>query len=369
MKPRILFILADLGPGGAQRVVLRLLHHLHGDNVEYHLAVIRSQGPLRKELPTQRPVHDLKARRVRYAPLKILGLCWRLKPSVVVSTLGHLNIALLMLKPLLPRPTHVVVREANTPSVRLKHTSAPFLYRFLYRKTYPLADKVVCNSDFMRRDLVERFSLRPGKIQVIPNPVDPVAIDEEIGKAGNPYDEESRNLVSVGRLHYQKGFDLLLRAFEKAVRRDTRLRLTLVGEGSERARLKKLAGRLGVEEKVVFAGHQDNPFPYMHYADLFISSSRWEGSPNTVLESLACGTPVLAFDCPGGTAEILREGVNGWLVQEGDWEGLGQKITEVIDGKMSLTRPLLPEKYRIENVVTLWESLFANLKKSGGRKD
>jgi len=361
LKPRVLFILADLGAGGAQRVILRLLRHLRGDTIEYHLAIIRNQGPLLKEIPGHVPVHDLRARRVRYAPLKILRLCWSLNPSVVVSTLGHLNVALLMLKPFLPRGTRVIVREANTPSVRLQHTSAPLVYRFLYRKTYPLADRVVCNSEYMRRDLVEHFSLRRGKIQVISNPVDTVGIEEEIKKADNPYDQGNRNLVSVGRLHYQKGFDLLLRAFEKAAQRDPRLRLTLVGDGSELARLKKLVGRLKVEEKVMFAGHQENPFPHMHYADLFISSSRWEGSPNTVLESLACGTPVLAFDCPGGTAEILREGENGWLIQEGDWVALGEKITEVIEAKKGLKGRLLPEKYKIENVTAMWEGLFANL--------
>lgn len=368
MKPRVLFILADLDAGGAQRVILRLLHHLRGDNVEYHLSVIHSQGPLRKEIPGHVPVHDLKAGRVRYAPLKILRLCWRLKPRAVVSTLGHLNVSLLLLKPFLPGGTRVIVREANTPSVRLQHTSAPALYRFLYRRTYPLADRVICNSEYMRKDLLESFSIRKAQTQVIPNPVDMAKVKEGIDKATNPYGEGKKNVVSVGRLHYQKGFDLLIRAFERAVQDDLRLHLTLVGDGPERGRLKRLTDRMGAAERVTFAGHQDNPFPYMHYADLFISSSRWEGSPNSVLESLTCGTPVLAFDCPGGTAEILREGENGWLVQEGDWQGLGRKIAEVIDAKQNLKGRLLPEQYEIEKITMLWEDLFANLTKSGARK-
>ena len=369
MKPRVLFILADLETGGAQRVILRLLDCLRGDNVEYRLGIIRGQGPLRQEIPRELPVHDLKASRVRYAPVKIMRLCWSLKPRVVVSTLGHLNLSLLMLKPFLPRGTRLVVREANTPSIRLRHTSAPFVYRLLYRNIYPLADRVVCNSEYMSRDLVERFSLRPGKTLVISNPVDPARIEEEIKKADNPYDQESRNLVSVGRLHYQKGFDLLLRAFEKARHRDPRLKLTLVGDGPERRRLGRLAERLKVEDRVVFAGHQDNPFPYMHYADLFISSSRWEGSPNTVLESLACGTPVLAFDCPGGTGEILKEGENGWLVQEGDWGRLGERIPEVLDSKENLNEPLLPERYAIRKVAALWKGLFTDLMEDGGERN
>jgi glycosyltransferase involved in cell wall biosynthesis len=279
-----------------------------------------------------------------------------------------LNVSLLMLKPFLPRKTGVIVREANTPSVRLQHTSAPPLYRFLYRWTYPLADRVICNSEYMRKDLLECFSIRKAKTQVIPNPVDMVSVGEEIKRGADPYGNGKKNVVSVGRLHYQKGFDLLIRAFERAAQRDFRLHLTLVGDGPERERLKRLTDRVGASERVTFAGHQDNPFPYMHHADLFVSSSRWEGSPNTVLESLACGTPVLAFNCPGGTAEILREGENGWLVQEGDWQGLGRKIAEAIDAKQNLKARLLPEQYRIEKVTVQWEGLFANLIESRAGK-
>ena len=79
------------------------------------------------------------------------------------------------------------------------------LYRLLYRKTYPLADRVVCNSEYMRQDLVERFSLKTRKIQVISNPVNLERIKKESENADNPYEQKDRNLVAVGRLHYQKG--------------------------------------------------------------------------------------------------------------------------------------------------------------------
>jgi glycosyltransferase involved in cell wall biosynthesis len=99
----------------------------------------------------------------------------------------------------------------------------------------------------------------------------------------------------------------------------------------------------------------------MAHADLFISSSRYEGSPNAVLESLACGTPVLAFDCPGGTKEIICEDENGWLVPGEDIGAMATKLIKIVKKKAwnSLdAHSLLPSKHSIENVMAVTEQIF-----------
>jgi len=100
---------------------------------------------------------------------------------------------------------------------------------------------------------------------------------------------------------------------------------------------------------------------YMANADLFVSSSRWEGLPNAVLESLACGTPVIAFDCPGGTSEIIHHGKNGLLVPAGDWSLMGEKIIELVKSKKWLelkSDQLLPEEFECSPVVRRYEKLL-----------
>jgi glycosyltransferase involved in cell wall biosynthesis len=110
---------------------------------------------------------------------------------------------------------------------------------------------------------------------------------------------------------------------------------------------------------VTFEGYQENPYPFMAQADLLVSSSRWEGLPNVVLEALACGTPVVAFDCPGGTREIIRDEENGWLVPSEDWASLGEKIAELmIEKKYEGRRDLLPSPFLCENVVRAYEELL-----------
>ena len=361
MKLRPFFILADLKAGGAQRVILTIVRHLNRQEFEPHLGIINRNGPLIKEIPENVHIHDLKASRVRYALPGILSVCHYLKPEIIVSTLGHLNLLLLAFKSFLPKGSRLVVREANTPSIRLRYTRRPSLYRFLYRRLYPLADGVICNSQYMKNDLVDSFFLSTEKALVIPNPVDSERIDYFLLNSHTPFRPGRYHIVTVGRLNYQKGFDLLLKVLKKALQKVPELHLSIIGDGSRDRALKDLAGDLKIKDFVTFVGHQDNPFPFMAHADLFISSSRWEGLPNVVLEALACGTPVLAFDCPGGTGEIIRQGENGWLVPSGDLESMSQKMVEIIEGKKWMELPtdsLLPREYKCQGVVRKYEEML-----------
>jgi glycosyltransferase involved in cell wall biosynthesis len=88
--------------------------------------------------------------------------------------------------------------------------------------------------------------------------------------------------------------------------------------------------KLHIQNRVNFLGFKDNPYKYMAQADLLVLSSRYEGLPNVVLEANACGLPVVAYNCPGGTREIIKDGLNGFLVECGNIDELTFKIEESI---------------------------------------
>jgi len=358
---RPLFVLADLDPGGAQRVMLTIIRHLDRHIFRPELLVVRPGGRMSHEVPEDIRVYYSWPHRVRYSLVSVFLYCWSLRPEVIITTLGHLNLYLLCGRFLFPRNMRVLVREANTASISLDSTGRPQFYRFLYRRQYPRSDKVICSSHYMKNDLIRNFGVPPEKTTVIPNPVDTAKIKTLCRSDYNPYCPGKVHLVAVGWLIYQKGFDLLLRSLEYAAKQLPDVHLTIVGDGPQRESLTNMAEDLGVGKHVSLVGHKDNPFLYMANADLFVSSSRWEGLPNAVLESLACGTPVIAFDCPGGTNEIIRDGKNGWLVPAGDWLLMGKKIVELIKGKKwkgIKSDQLLPEKFECSRVVRMYEELL-----------
>jgi glycosyltransferase involved in cell wall biosynthesis len=136
-------------------------------------------------------------------------------------------------------------------------------------------------------------------------------------------------VVGVGRFTTQKDFATLLRAFAR-VQRVSPCRLVILGEGKERPALERLSRELGVEHAVSLPGFVSNPFAFMARAAVFASSSAWEGLPGALIQALACGTPCVATDCPGGSREVLGDGRFGLLVPVGDVSALAAAIAAML---------------------------------------
>ena len=286
------------------------MRHLDTARIDATLAVVdASDAVYRDNLPRDLEVVDLRSSRVRYALPKIVRLIRSLRPEVVVSTLGHMNLALALLRPFLPGSTRLVGREASIVRERLTGRSNKAFWTWLYRRAYRRLDHVISQSRYMRDELIAAYDLYPERITVINNPVDFEAITELAGlQAGECAEMEfprrdKINIVAAGRLVPIKGFDLLIEALAQC--RDDRLHVTILGQGPQSGHLRDLASELQIADSVTFAGFQANPYAWFVRADLFVLCSRLEPFPNVVLEALACGTPVVATPAPGGICEIL----------------------------------------------------------------
>ena len=304
-RRKVLFLIPSLEGGGAERVFSMLLRHLDRSRFEPHLAVLQAEGAYLRDIPQDVVVHNLNISRVRYALPRVVRLVWKVRPRTLLSTLRHLNLALILAKPFLPRGTRLLVREAAIVSTVLREERThPRLWAWLYRHLYGRADAVVCLSDSMVEDLVVNFSLPREKLVRIYNPVDIERVRQLGGVGENPYASAGPHLVAAGRLCRQKGFDVLLEAMPTVLKNLPGAQLAILGEGPLQSDLTEQAQRLGLNDKVRFLGFQQNPWPWLKHADLFVLPSRYEGLPNALLEALALGTPVVASDCPGGIREV-----------------------------------------------------------------
>ncbi|HEX5484209.1 MAG TPA: glycosyltransferase [Terriglobia bacterium] len=299
-------MLPSLAGGGAERAVVILLRHLSRERFEPHLALLDFAGPYSSELPPDLPVHNLKVRRVRYAAPGIIRLVRGLRPRAIVSSLSELNMAVAFAAPFFPAGIRILLREdiAVTAHLAQEHRHARF-WSWAYRRSYQRADRVICVADFVVHDLAEHFGIARDKLLRIYNPVESDRIRGIADDNGNPYRSPGPHFVTVGRLSKQKGMDVLLDAMALVSKSIPSASLTILGEGPLETALRAQAHWLGLSEAVHFLGFQKNPYSYVKFANASVFSSRAEGLPLAVLESLALGTPVIAVDCPGGVREAF----------------------------------------------------------------
>ena len=130
----------------------------------------------------------------------------------------------------------------------------------------------------------------------------------------------------MGSLSEQKGFDTLIKSFQKSYQKNNSLRLRIIGEGHLRKNLENLLIKLNLENVVELPGLCPNPPDEFNRSDIFILSSRFEGSPNALLEAMTFGLPCISTDCPSGPSEIIRNDKNGILIPVDDIDTLSEKI-------------------------------------------
>lgn len=307
-RQRVLFLFPFptlAGSGGVQRVFSLLFHNLDHERFELHLALLQATRNKEDEIPGV-TIHNLEFSRVRYAMPGLVRLVRNLKPDTIFSNIGHINLAVLLCRPFFPRSTRVVIGESTSLTVYLRQaTRRPQIWIALHRWLYKHADKVICLSETMKKELAEQFSVPAEKLVRIYNPLDVEMIRTQAELGGSPFTGPGPHLVAASRFFREKGNDLLLDAMPRVLAAFPQARLTLLGDGPLEGELKAQAQKLQIDPAVTFAGSQPNPWRYFRHAALVIVPSRVDGLPYVPLEALAVSTRVVATDCPGAIREIM----------------------------------------------------------------
>lgn len=366
-KIKILFVLPDLGGGGAERTVVNIVSNLDRDRFEPILVLCKMKGLYVDILPSDLKVIDLNVSHVTQALSKLIVLLRSLKPDILFSTLTHMNIIAILAKLLSLHNTKVIVREANTFSEVLRHSQnvkvklLPYIIRYLYNR----ADKIVFLSKGSFADFRSIFNkIEVDKMVVIYNPVNIQHIsDKKLEAIEESWNNGIRKIITVGRLTKQKGHEFLLKAFKIVIQEINDLNLVILGEGEEKENLIKLADVLGIGDKVKFLGFKANPYKYIAHSDVFVLSSLYEGFGNVILEAMACGVPVISTDCPYGPGEIIQDEINGLLVPPMDVHSMANAILKVLKDRELAAR--LREngyervkKFEVSKIIEEYSSLF-----------
>jgi GalNAc-alpha-(1->4)-GalNAc-alpha-(1->3)-diNAcBac-PP-undecaprenol alpha-1,4-N-acetyl-D-galactosaminyltransferase len=268
------------------------------------------------------------------------------QPDVVISFMNAVNVYAIFACAGLKIPT--IVCEHIYPG----SNDATKLWQFLMKWTYRYADLVTV---LTQNALPFYPATRGYRTIVMPNPVTtPASIGTIKPLLSAP------SAIAIGRLHPQKGFDLLLGAFARLQAKYPDWQLTILGEGPMRAELEELRSQLQLTGRVHFPGLVTNVREYLAQADLFVMPSRFEGFPMALCEAMACGLPVLAADCLSGPRDIIINGVDGVLVAPEDVDALTAQLDALMSDparrkQLAHNAPQILDRFGVERVMGLWQ--------------
>jgi len=334
---RVALFLPSLEGGGAERAFVELANDFVARGVSVDFVLANCHGPYVEELAPAVRVVDFGTTRLLRILWKLARYLRRQRPDALLSGLDSANMVAVLASMLAGAGSKCVVSQrAVIRSVwELDHPRTWRFWLWLLRTMYSRARLVICNSSAAAMEVTRNLGVEPGKCVVVLNAVDVARIAALASeRIEDPWLNASAPplLLSVGSLTPRKDMGTLLHALA-IVRRSRECNLIIMGEGSERSQLKALTGDLELETCVRLPGFMANPFPWITHADVLLSASLAEGCPNVIQQALACGTAIVATDCPGGTSEVLEHGRWGRLVRTRDPQAMADAILATLDDR------------------------------------
>ncbi len=340
MDKEIIFVMNCLTSGGIERVASEII-----DNISSRVSKITIVR-LRPDL--YHGSYELSADNIEwidYYPISKNRLIWHLghiwyiwklmghRKNATVIAMNNPQIRIVGIASLLFRKNRIIFSERNDPN-RVPHAAWS---RRLRDILFLLPDACV----FQTEEAKNHFSKRiQDKGVIIPNPINPRLPERFL-------DEHKKTIVAVGRLHPQKNFPMLFKAFKQLSGDYPEFVLEIYGEGPERKKLQKIIDTYSLSDKISLKGFVNNIFDRVRECYMYVSSSDYEGISNSMLEAMGMGLPVVCTDCPAGGARMaIQNGENGLLVPVGDSKAMYEAMRSLIDDP-TLAKRLAENAYRI----------------------
>lgn len=367
MKPRLLFVVPDLEPGGAHSMNVRLARALQDRGWSVRVAALFDRQRVLGEEACRGLDIRVLGKRGWKGQCEALAQLFRLACDTDI-VIGGVECAATTYG-------YWAAQKAKRAFVGWMHTAYAqheqrlgLFDRWLTHRIYQRVPWLVFASKGALDSLALALGGRPARArwQVIENFYQPRTSPGK-GALAERAGDEWPILMGIGRLDLRpKAFDRLVRIHAALLAKGIKQRLVILGEGPDRAALEREIARLGVGQTVSLPGHASDVEEWLAKATVFALCSRYEGLPLVLLEALAAGVPAVAMDCPAGPREILRGGEDGILVPEGDEAAMEEAIARL------LTQPQLRAHFRRkglmrardfspEGVVPKWEALLQQM--------
>lgn len=372
----MLFVITSTDTGGAEKMLREIILGTERSLISPTLCCLRARGVIADQVEAAGiPVVSLGMSE-KPSLAETLGATWQLR-NLIRSTRADLVQCFLyranILSPIAARlaPPRPIVVSSQRSLAPLEGGLGVLLSRWTHR----LADRIVAVSEAVKSHLIDAEAVGPSRIVVIPNGVNPALyenLDPATSRRSLELPQDEMIVGAAGRLTPVKDFGNLIRAVARVRDTGIPIRLILAGDGPLRPDLEALAGELDLGDRVIFPGNIGDMRRFYGALDVFVLSSIREGSPNVVLEAMACGCPVIATNV-GGVPELIGDQDSGLLVDPDDPEGLASALLRLareprLRANLAKNgRKRISEQFDLEASVKAYESLYLRLLRLAGR--
>ena len=377
---KILFVIPTLERGGAERNICHITNNLSMSRsiFDIHILIVKDvDHNYIHNLKNDIKVHHIGHKgKLVFAIWKIIKSIKSVNPEIVFSNITLLNVLLGLVIPFL-RKYKWIAREANIPSERVSRYArkidipnekiSKLWLSYVYKYCMLNYSYIIVQSDDMLIDIINNFNFPSKKLFKINNPIDENLLNSQSSFNEKVFKKAKINFLACGRYTYQKGFDILLNAFSKIQNRD-RFHLTIVGKNDSNDLENNFHELIDIIQKekigkdVTLLDFQDNIGSFYLQADWFILSSRYEGFPNVLLESLYCGTPVIVNNCPGGINEIMENHHYGKVLDMENYQEFDNYCQKILEGK-HIFNPVdlknsISKRYGMKKIIGLYKKVL-----------
>ena len=322
---RIALFINSLQKGGSERVMVNLAEYFQSQKYDVILITqykreneYELSSNIRRIYSEPEP-EELTGSRIKNFCVRFHHLrdIWKkYKPDVILSFLGKNNLMAIATAAFLPSKVAVSVR--GEPTMEYEGHLMQFLAKWMFR----YADGVILQTE-RAKEFFPKAVRR--KSVILKNPLSPMFVGRK------PAAQRDNVIVAAGRLDENKNHAMLIHAFSKIAGEYPKIRLVIYGEGELRENLLALVKEKELEDRIALPGSIDNVAEEIGKARIFTLTSNTEGMPNTVIEAMVLGTPVISTDCPcGGPAMLIEDGENGLLVPVGDAYALADAMRRLL---------------------------------------
>ncbi|WP_025162163.1 glycosyltransferase family 4 protein [Paraclostridium bifermentans] len=332
----ILYFTRNMGIGGTEKVILQLCKSL---NSEFNKIIVCSSGgenveELSKLGIKHYTIEDIENKnpfRIILNVVKLRNIINKEKIDVVHT---HHRMAALYIR---------ILKKYN--DFKFIHTAHNTFYNKRKLTKFALdKSNIIAVGKNVKLNLIEEFNIDDSKINVIYNSIEPedknIKMVEEIYKA-----KESGYFTvgNIGRICEQKGMEYYIEAIKEIIKTNNSIKFFIVGDGEDRLKIESLINQYGLEKYIILLGYRNDVLNIMKQLDLIVLSSLWEGLPLTPIEAFSVGKTVVGTNVDG-TPEIIKDGINGMLIEPRDYQNLARKILEIFNNKDLLNKLELNSK-------------------------